>query len=218
MRNVSALNEAGFTGMSPRFPIVPLTPTPHLASSFSQPRIDITMYETLLRPHEVQQLPPPRPLSQIVDKLKRMERYREEKRQRQIANAGKRKREEDESTSTVMEREMQIETERSGIEGGAEKRARVGTAGKSDEGVESGREIVPLAPPEDATTSAVADVSQTELPAKLNRSKVSPDVRGHTSYLTFARLVPFPHPSPPPDASTQGGDRLVPEHVPEHAS
>ena len=152
-----------------------------------------------------------------------MERYREEKRQRQIANAGKRKREEDESTDTGVQREMQVGAERemgsgSGMEGGAEKRARVGTAGKSDEGVESGREIVPLAPPEDSTTSAVADVSQTELPAKLNRSKVSPDVRGHTSYLTFARLVPFPLPSPPPDASTQGGDRLVPEHVPEHAS
>ncbi|KAG8214324.1 hypothetical protein J3R82DRAFT_9281 [Butyriboletus roseoflavus] len=29
------------------------------------------MYETLLRPHKVQQLPPPRPLSQVVDKLKR---------------------------------------------------------------------------------------------------------------------------------------------------
>ena len=152
-----------------------------------------------------------------------MEHYREEKRQRQIANAGKRKREEDESASTGMEREMQTRTggemgSGSGMEGGAEKRARVGTAGKSDEGVESGREIVPLAPPEDATpTSAIADSSQADLPAKLNRSKVSPDVRGHTSYLTFARLVPFPLPLPPPGPSTQDEDRLVPEHVPEHA-
>jgi tRNA (adenine57-N1/adenine58-N1)-methyltransferase len=177
------------------------------------------MYETLLRPHEVQQLPPPRPLSQVIDKLKHMERYREEKRQRQIANAGKRKREEDEPTTTGMERETQTGTERemgTGVEGGTEKRARVGTAAesaapalipteKSDERVGSGREIVPPAPPEDATTSAVAGSSQLELPVKLNCSKVSPDVRGHTSYLTFARLVP--------DPSIQGEDCLVPAHA-----
>ena len=203
-------------------PSLSLSWHPHIVPPFPNLGIDITMYETLLRPHEVQQLPPPRPLSQVIDKLKHMEQYREEKRQRQIANAGKRKREEDEPTTTGMEREMQTRSERemgTGAEGGTEKRARVGTAGesaapalvlaeKSDERTGSGREIVPPTPPEDATTSAVAGSSQVELPAKLNRSKVSPEVRGHTSYLTFARLVPFP--LSPPDPSIPDGDRLVP--------
>ncbi|KAI9568478.1 tRNA methyltransferase complex subunit Cpd1 [Boletus coccyginus] len=184
LRTVSALNEAGFT--------------------------DITMYETLLRPHEVQQLPPPRPLAQVIDKLKRMEHYREEKRQRQIANAGKRKRDEDDRT-TGMEMEM---------EGGTEKRARVATesitsvlvvAEESDERVGSRREVVPPpAQPEEATTSAIAGRDQVDFPAKLNLSKVSPDVRGHSSYLTFARLVPFPLSLTPPDPSIQGQDHPLP--------
>ena len=189
-------------------------------------RIDVTMYETLLRPHEVQQLPPPRPLSQVIDKLKGMERYREEKRQRQIANAGKRKRDADEPTAGIsmgmgmeagMETEEHIGTE---MEGTSEKRARVAAAQASiaparglaegyDENLieESRREIVPpVLPFEDAATSAVAGPSQVDVPSKLNLAKVSPDVRGHTSYLTFARLVLFPLPEP----SSQVQDPLVP--------
>ncbi|KAN0074607.1 tRNA methyltransferase complex GCD14 subunit domain containing protein [Tylopilus felleus] len=207
LRTVSALNEAGFT--------------------------DITMYETLLRPHEVQQLPPPRPLSQVIDKLKRMERYREEKRQRQIANAGKRKRDEVDMVEPIAtgtgEQQQTGSTALtaaagSGTEGGAEKRARVGTAQASiapglspaeinDESMREGskREIVMTpALSEDAVTSAVAGPSRVQGPTKQNLSKVSPDVRGHTSYLTFARLVPFPL---PPDPPGQGGDS-----VPVHAS
>lgn len=190
-------------------------------------RIDVTMYETLLRPHEVQQLPPPRPLSQVIDKLKGMERYREEKRQRQIANAGKRKRDAGEPTAGIrmgmgmgmgmeagMEMEEHIGTE---MEGTSEKRARVaavqasiaparGLAEGYDENLieESRRETV--LPFEDAATSAVAGPSQVDVPSKLNLAKVSPDVRGHTSYLTFARLVPLPLPEP----SSQVQDPLVP--------
>lgn len=177
------------------------------------------MYETLLRPHEVQQHLPPRPLSEAVDKLIRMAVYREEKRQRQIANAGKRKREDD---STAIEKDLGTraravavtrEGEEEGAEGaaGSEKRARMGAEASATSafaldveecGETPRREIVePLAPPEDETaaTGAVAGPSQAEpVPVKLNHSKVSPDVRGHTSYLTFARLVPFPlHASDP---------------------
>ncbi|KAG8214341.1 tRNA methyltransferase complex subunit Cpd1 [Butyriboletus roseoflavus] len=204
LRTVSALNEAGFT--------------------------DITMYETLLRPHEVQQLPPPRPLSQVVDKLKRMECYREEKRQRQITGAGKRKREDGEVTAIMkgLERDMGTgEGEGTGMEGGADKRARVEMAStapalvgneereREEEG--SRGETLPAPPPEDGTAAAdagVAGPSQVQVPPKLNCSKVSPDVRGHTSYLTFARLVPFP----PPNPSIQGEGRLAPAPAPSHAS
>jgi len=172
------------------------------------------MYETLLRPHEVQQLPPPRPLGQVIDKLKRMELYREEKRQRQIANAGKRKRDEDDRMTGMG----------MGLEGGTEKRARVATesitsalvvAEESDERVGSGREVVPPpAQPEEATTSAVAVRDQADVLTKLNLSKVSPDVRGHTSYLTFARLVPFPLSLPSLDPSIQGQDHPLPTTLP----
>ncbi|KAG9308863.1 tRNA methyltransferase complex subunit Cpd1 [Chiua virens] len=192
LRTVSALNEAGFT--------------------------DITMYETLLRPHEVQQRPPPRPLSEVIDKLKRMERYREEKRQRQIANnAGKRKREE---ASTVPEGDIDKETATgtgATLETGAEteiegKRAKVDTETSAatmlvhqfetgDEREGSGREMtvphaLPSVPPEDVVTMGdVPGPSEAQVESvstRLNFSKTSPDVRGHTSYLTFARLVPLP--------------------------
>lgn len=184
------------------------------------------MYETLLRPHEVHPLPPPRPLSQVVDKLKRMEHYREEKRQRQIAGAGKRKREDDDGVTVTamgmaMEREVSMGTG-TGMDGGTDKRARVEMTSTSPalildlegdgDGEGSRREIVPTAPPpEDGTmgaSAAVAGPSQVQVPAKLNHSKVSPDVRGHTSYLTFARLVPLPLPNP----SIQEEDPLVPTH------
>ncbi|KAF8125186.1 tRNA methyltransferase complex subunit Cpd1 [Boletus edulis] len=210
LRTVSALNEAGFT--------------------------DIIMYETLLRPHEVQHVPPPRPLSHVIDKLKRMERNREEKRQRQIAaNAGKRKRGEDEDEATTgKEGEEDVRTgmgmavqtgisagSDSGMQSGTEKRARVDTQSSApgcvheegtDERVrEAPRdEILSAEPLEDAMGSAVAGPSRVEAPAKLNLSKVCPDVRGHTSYLTFARLVPFPLPSTP----IRGEEHLVDAHVP----
>ena len=102
----------------------------------------------------------------------------------------------------------------SGIEGATEKRARLGTgsivlAEGSDGSLGEGsrHEIAPPAPPEDATMGAVAGPSQVHVPAKLNLSKISPDVRGHTSYLTFARLVPF---LLPPEPSVQIQD---PPHV-----
>ncbi|RDB14861.1 tRNA (adenine(58)-N(1))-methyltransferase catalytic subunit TRM61 [Hypsizygus marmoreus] len=73
LRTVNALNDAGFT--------------------------DITMYETLLRPLDVAQVPMLQPISEISEKLKQAERKREDKRLKQIAanrrNASKRKREED---------------------------------------------------------------------------------------------------------------------------
>ncbi|KAH8806535.1 tRNA methyltransferase complex GCD14 subunit-domain-containing protein [Flagelloscypha sp. PMI_526] len=81
IRTVNALNEAGFT--------------------------DITMYETLSRPMDIQQVPDPLPLSTLVQRLKSSEKRREDKRQRQIASSraryepqkGKRKREDGSATT-----------------------------------------------------------------------------------------------------------------------
>jgi len=46
-----------------------------------------------------------------------------------------------------------------------------------------------------STTDVVADIpisTATSPPAKINVSKALPEVRGHTSYLTFACLIPIP--------------------------
>ncbi|KIJ64618.1 hypothetical protein HYDPIDRAFT_132672 [Hydnomerulius pinastri MD-312] len=145
LRTVSALNEAGFT--------------------------DITMYETLLRPHEVQQLPSPLPLSQVVGKLKKMEEKREEKRLRQIANSSKRKREDDPSATD------------------SDKKARTDEP-SAPQGKEEMKRQINL--PDPATTEIdTSSSTQVTTQAKVNLSKASPEVRGHTSYLTFARLVPM---------------------------
>lgn len=134
-----------------------------------------------------------------------MERYREVKRQRQIAGAGKRKREDDEAIAMEKVSEKDMGTG-AGIEGATDKRAKVEMAPAPVIDLEGSDElereeetsrrgtIPPAPPPDDGTIAAgtgVAGPSQAQVPPKLNCSKVSPDVRGHTSYLTFARLVPI---------------------------
>jgi hypothetical protein len=49
-------------------------------------------------------------------------------------------------------------------------------------------------------------------PAKISVSKAMPEVRGHTSYLTFALLLP-PMPSSPPEDSPPNGLLASPSHV-----
>ena len=124
-------------------------------------RADITMYETLLRPHEVQQFPTPLPLSHVIDKLKDMEKFREEKRLRQIANH-KRKREDAEFSEP-------------------DKRARTDELSAGDQNSLQ----APL-----ITVREEDDANEVEA-QMVSLSKVCHEVRGHTSYLTFARLVPF---------------------------
>ncbi|KAI6044877.1 tRNA methyltransferase complex subunit Cpd1 [Pisolithus marmoratus] len=151
LRAVNALNEAGFT--------------------------DICMYETLLRPHEVQQLPTPLPLSSVIDKLKGLEKFREEKRLRQIANS-KRKREGDSGPSEP------------------DKRARTGEPDATrDEGGSHPPLISNLPVPPKADDEVNEEVAETTV----NWSRVCHEVRGHTSYLTFARLVHYP-----PETSSNG--------------
>ena len=63
-------------------------------------RAEITMYETLLRPHDVHQLPPLPTVEEISDKLKKAEVKREEKRLKQV-EASRRAREAAESDSEL---------------------------------------------------------------------------------------------------------------------
>jgi len=150
LRTVSALNDAGFT--------------------------EITMYETLLRPHEVNQVPVLQTVEDISEKLKKAEQKRETKRLKQIASSqqSKRKREED------------VGDELAEVDGNAVSVKRVKT---DDEAVLQNR--LPQEIPEILVTSS------TDSDPKICVSKAIPEVRGHTSYLTFACLLPGVAPAAP---------------------
>lgn len=149
------------------------------------------MYETLLRPLDVTHVPAPTAISEIGEKLKQAERRREDKRLKQIAagrsNAAKRKR-----------------------EGGVEPSP--ADAEDADESLGSKRvktddeNLLPVAPdPESEVMDLDTELPDTALPTftrpassqspapatKISLSKVLSEVRGHTSYLTFASLQPF---------------------------
>jgi len=180
LRTVSALNDAGFT--------------------------DITMYETLLRTHEVNQAPRPAHIGHVAERLKQVERNREDKRQRQIAasrarrhTTEKRKREDDDGAGVV------VDPDRDGRGFEATKKAK--TVAQSDgdtpapdviidvdEDDQQPLEVIPAVdgamPPLPASASAPAPATQV-------LSKHSKEVRGHTSFLTFACLLPTTQPQAP---------------------
>lgn len=193
LRTVSALNESGFT--------------------------EITMYETLLRPHEVYNYPPLQDITSIGEKLKTAEARREELRLKQIASnrssalaaaanstlystspsssgpttsrgtaAQKRKREEEEVNGAeeeavdkmvVVVDEQDLQPQEEGVGEVEPKRVRL-----DDE------EDVVL---DDAVPTSIArpKPTSTNVSVRMGVSKASPEVRGHTSYLTFACLIPF---------------------------
>ncbi|KAF9493603.1 tRNA methyltransferase complex subunit Cpd1 [Pleurotus eryngii] len=149
-RTVTALNDAGFT--------------------------EITMYESLVRPHEVDQVPPMRSVDDAREILKKAEQKREDKRLRQIAAtrqnlANKRKRE---GETDLAEEESHHDTAS-------------GKRTKTDEIDDIPQEPISL-DHNIAGSSEVADA--TKPTAKTTVSKAFPEVRGHTSYLTFACLLP----------------------------
>jgi len=209
LRTVTALNEHGFT--------------------------DITMYETLMRPHEVSQIPSLKSVRQVGEELKDMAVRREERRLRQIASSAasktKRKREEagDELGPAEVEEDALQKRVKTG-EGedgktstpntGAEIRGR---HNDNDVGLNTNESINlnfatdpeaaidpieysdGLAGGQTSPNRRIASANVSEPTAitgdggsgrNLNVSKVFPEVRGHTSYLTFACLVP-----PPSDAT-----------------
>ncbi|KAI9058216.1 tRNA methyltransferase complex GCD14 subunit [Trametes sanguinea] len=170
LRTVSALNEAGFT--------------------------EITMYETLLRPHQVDAAPALEPIGAVSARLKAAEARREEKRLRQIANA----RLGSERRSAQKRKADEQEAGGAGAEG---KRAKTEAGpGAGEEGVSGAerpspedqardeKEALAELAAETQGASAVAPSSTDAPPRKITLSKAFPEVRGHTSYLTFALLLP----------------------------
>ncbi|KAG5646007.1 hypothetical protein DXG03_004609 [Asterophora parasitica] len=172
LRTVNALNDAGFT--------------------------EITMYETLLRPLDVSHVPVLTPIGEISEKLKQAERKREDKRLKQIAagrqqSASKRKREDgtrmDDQSPEAAEDSTAVERKR--IKTDEE------SAGVPLDVLPEPVQVMDLDGPEDFD-APVAPSGRSPVPvstAKISVSKVMSEVRGHTSYLTFASLQPF---SPPP--------------------
>ncbi|KAJ7034016.1 tRNA methyltransferase complex subunit Cpd1 [Mycena alexandri] len=182
LRTVSALNDAGFS--------------------------DITMYETLVRSHDVGQVPVLQSITEVADKLKKGEEVREIKRLRQIAggqrshqnpHGEKRKRDED---SEMNEQED----------------APVGEAEDSGSGkrLKTDDDMGTWTPSRDVDVSRNLDDPSTHIlragasipaapTAKISVSKATSEVRGHTSYLTFATLLPPMPPAPlEDDAPSQG--------------
>lgn len=181
-----------------------------ISSYFYRGAPAITMYETLIRPQQVDAVPALSPIGEISAKLKKAEQRREEKRLRQIANSraarksaseGKRKRD---NTTMQASEEVDVPVEKKPK---TEEEAQEAEPKASESGERAGLSEVTAMELE--VESESADMQQEELPqtavapcteesllhldeqpAKISVSKTFPEVRGHTSYLTFACLLP----------------------------
>ncbi|KAI0648177.1 tRNA methyltransferase complex GCD14 subunit-domain-containing protein [Trametes meyenii] len=183
LRTVSALNDAGFT--------------------------EITMYETLLRPHQVEAAPALPHIRTVSDRLKRSEARREEKRLRQIANArlgierraAKRKAEDDDGDDDDAREGAGASAggdgKRARIEAGGEEglptpqeQARDEAEALAEIGAKQQEEEVVVKVEAVENGEAREEDERAEEPGKVTLSKAFAEVRGHTSYLTFAVLLP----------------------------
>ncbi|GAA5917866.1 hypothetical protein JCM5296_006662 [Sporobolomyces johnsonii] len=169
---------------------------------------DITMYETLTRTHDPAPLVAP-PISSAIDRIKQVEQKKERRREGQIEEA-RRKREE-----KKRKRELELEDaadkggERGGEGEGAGKKRKL--EGDEEGNVDDDNEVEMR---DTTTTPADADASSTAAPQPPPRStsatptsssaptrlskedrewtlKAGPYTRGHTSFLTFAVLLPL---------------------------
>jgi tRNA (adenine57-N1/adenine58-N1)-methyltransferase catalytic subunit len=185
------------------------------------------MYETLLRPHEVNQAPRLVRIGSVAEKLKQQERNREDKRQRQIAasrarrryyddtpTSEKRKRQDDDDDNNdapgVADLESEHDPECSELEA---KKAKTTTTTKTieqcdedeEDGDDNATSLVPdvamdflieeppeneMPPPTDDAVPPLPTTS-TSAPDTQVLSRHSKEVRGHTSFLTFACLLPL---------------------------
>jgi tRNA (adenine57-N1/adenine58-N1)-methyltransferase catalytic subunit len=161
---------------------------------------DITMYETLLRSHEVSQAPRLVQIGAVAEKLKQQERNREDKRQRQIAASRARrhateKREREDDSDNIADGVVNRDPDFHEPEPKKTK-----TSAPIDEDtsapdivMEIDEEVLPDQPPP-APVMTVGAVPPSPLPAPPPAiqvlSKQSKEVRGHTSFLTLACLLP----------------------------
>ncbi|KAI0685635.1 hypothetical protein BC835DRAFT_501295 [Cytidiella melzeri] len=167
------------------------------------------MYETLLHPQYVESIARPPPISVAAATLKRLEIRKEEKRLRQIAQAhrGKRKRtttdnDDDEgpeeeadpaaSSSFAHSKKAKTTRENDKKEGGDVKMLLSATTSSEEP-------MAVIAPSQPSSAAQPAqglsrrptpeDVDESDR-VNISVSKAFPEVRGHTSYLTFAVFFP----------------------------
>jgi tRNA (adenine57-N1/adenine58-N1)-methyltransferase len=160
------------------------------------------MYETLLRSHEVSQAPRLVQIGAVAEKLKQQERNREDKRQRQISASRARrhameKREREDDTNDNADGVVNHDPD---LHEPEVKKAK--TSGPSDEDtpapdvvMEIDEEVLsnrpPLAPAmADGSMPPSSPPSPAPAPAIQVFSRHPKEVRGHTSFLTFACLLP----------------------------
>ena len=162
------------------------------------------MYETLLRPHEVNQAPRLAQIDTVVEKLKQLERNREDKRQRQIAasrarrNATEKRKREDEEDDNAGDG---IDPDPDVHELEAKKVKTTAAAAPSDEDTPAPDVVMDIdertledQPPVATVTAMAAVPLPAAAPAMQVLSRHSKEVRGHTSFLTFACLLPTTRP------------------------
>jgi tRNA (adenine57-N1/adenine58-N1)-methyltransferase len=146
------------------------------------------MFECLIRPHEVSTQPKPLSISKIIRRLQDADVKREERRQRQITNAilrnsAKRKRE-DETGGVDQDPRTVKEGSPEASETGP-KRLKIDQATSIQETEMPGSTVQSLA------SAITPDQASSESPQTQIVSRVIPEVRGHTSYLTFAIKLPL---------------------------
>lgn len=160
LRTVLALNQSGFT--------------------------DLAMYETLLRPHDVHQVPKPISIDDVIQQVKLHELKKEQRRLQQVAVS------EQKRINRKRKREEEVDPDPD-LGTGDQKRRRDATADAPHPSTSLSENT-----PEVATSLHPAASNTNSKESKLNTlstatpmSKPAAEVRGHTSYLTFASLLPL---------------------------
>lgn len=143
------------------------------------------MYETLVRPHEVHQVPKLVSIDSIVEQVKFHEMKKEQRRLQQVEasdkkrNSLKRKREQTEEGGPDLD-----------LGTGDQKRRRDLDASHSSTAVDVGSIVTNHTLDPSALPLNHKEARLAALATSTPMSKPMPEVRGHTSYLTFATLLP----------------------------
>ena len=167
-------------------------------------RTEITMYETLLRPQEVVPVTLP-PIGQVMQRLKNAEVEAEARRLRQIAKANERNKKRKLETEHIV---ANVGTEAESTRRNPHKKPKTDQEVASSEGCEDG-ELVE-GPSNEHSQGKVSkppvtgQSRKTPLPeGTFHVTRPFTDVRGHTSYLTFAVLLPHGCVQPESTPATQ---------------
>ncbi|KAG8834639.1 hypothetical protein FRC17_007941 [Serendipita sp. 399] len=161
--------------------------------------LDLTMYETLIRPHDVHQVPKLVSIDSIVEQVKLHELKREQRRLQQVAASDKKR------ESRKRKREEAVADEEDGpdpdLGTGDQKRRREGdntgdTATLAQQptimkGSGEYSNFAPIVPTERKEGRLVTPATSVPMAKPIAES------RGHTSYLTFASLLPCKHHTSP---------------------